>query len=117
MKDIVIQGEAIVAICFIVGLMFGIHHAHKKAFVEDGTTRRHQYFDLPVILDMPETLKYTGHLGLLEDAIASIKGLSELADEDSEDHQLLLRLMKDHYRHAEDILYDIGCGLGERSHE
>ena len=117
MKDIVIQGEAIVAICFIVGLMFGWHHAHKKAFAEDGTTnRRHTYFDIPVILEMPETLKYTGHVGLLEDAIASIKGLSEYAEE-CEDHQLLLKMMIDHYRHAEDVLYDIGCGLGERSHK
>ena len=38
MMDIVIQGEAIIAICFIVGLMFGWHHAHKKAFgVEERT--------------------------------------------------------------------------------
>jgi len=119
--NIVIEGEVVVALCLIVGLMLGWYHAHMKAFAmaeQDGKPkRRHKYFNIPVILDMPETLKYTGHLGLLEDAIASIKGLSELADDDKEDHQLHLRLMKDHYRHAEDILFDIGCGLGERSHE
>ena len=35
MMDIVIQGEAIIAICFIVGLMLGWYHAHKKAFGVD----------------------------------------------------------------------------------
>jgi len=119
--NIVIEGEVIVALCFIVGLMLGWHKAHNKTFAmmeDDGTqdNRRHTYFNIPVILDKPETLKYTGHIGLLEDAIESIKGLSEFAEE-SDDHELVLRMMKDHYRHAEDILYDIGCGLGERSHQ
>jgi len=32
LRNIVIEGEVIVALCFIVGLMLGWYHAHKKGF-------------------------------------------------------------------------------------
>ena len=48
MKDIVIEGEVIVALCFFIGLILGWYHAHKKGFatIEDYRMNEHEEGDI-----------------------------------------------------------------------